>query len=170
MTASTTQELTEKTNPQFTIQRIYVKALHFDTVETPAIFEKAWKPEVNFKMEIETKALKGNFYEVVLKLQADVKVEADEAYTANVQQAGIFELANIADDQKKPLLENYCANLLYPYARELMTEISTRGTFPPLYLTPINFDALYAQHQAQQRKAEKESDIVSKTELEKAVH
>lgn len=136
--------------PEFGIQRIYVKDISFETPNTPHIFLEEWKPEMNLDLGTKTSKLEDNIHEVVLTVTVTVKVGEKVAFLAEVQQAGIFSLANFDEEQLKQMLGSFCPNIIYPYAREIVTDLVVRGGFPQLYLTPVNFDALYQQHQQSQ--------------------
>ena len=85
-------------------------------------------------------------YEVVLSVTATTKTEDKTAFIVEVQQAGLFGVKGFPEAELGPLLGAYCPNLLFPYAREVVSDLVTKGSFPQLLLTPVNFDALYAQH------------------------
>ena len=75
------------------------------------------------------------------------KLEDKTAFLVEVKQAGIFNLSGFSQQEMGKMLGAYCPNLLFPYAREVVSDLVTKGSFPQLLLTPVNFDALYAQHQ-----------------------
>lgn len=138
--------------PMFTIQRIYVKDVSFETPHAPEIFREEWKPEVNVDLQTKTNRLEDTIYEVVLHLTVTVKMGERVAFLVEVHEAGIFTLKGFAQDQLAHALGSMCPNILYPYARETISDIVIRGGFPQLLLAPVNFDALYLQHLEQQKK------------------
>ncbi len=138
--------------PQFVIQRVYVKNLSFETNNTPAIFQEEWKPELNLDLNTNHTALDDHgAFEVVLTVTATVKNTAKSqdstAFLIEVQQAGIFTITGAEDAQLDHLLGSFCPSILFPYAREAITAEVVRGSFPQLVLAPINFDAVYMQQQ-----------------------
>lgn len=135
---------------QFGIQRIYTKDVSFETPNSPSIFQSEWKPEVNLEIGTKTTKLQDDTHEVELNLTATVKSSDKTAFLVEIKQAGIFTIRNLENEQLSHLLGSFCPNILFPYAREAISSIVNRGGFPPLYLAPINFDALYAQQQSQQ--------------------
>lgn len=139
--------------PQFAVQRIYIKDLSLESPNAPAIFTKQWQPELHMDLATNTKKLDDNVHEVVLTVTATVKVEKETAFLVEVKQAGVFTLSGFDDNQVRPMLGSYCPNLLYPYARQVVTDAVMKAGFPQLYLAPVNFDALYAQHQEEVAKA-----------------
>ena len=136
---------------QFTLQRIYTKDLSFESPSTPEIFRQNWQPNVN--VDLNTKSSKideqGN-HEVVLTLTITAKVDDDTAFLVEVQQAGIFYVVGIEGEPLRQVLATVGPNILFPYARETIDSLVTKGGFPALMLAPVNFDALYRQAVAQQ--------------------
>ncbi|MEL0630209.1 protein-export chaperone SecB [Psychromonas aquatilis] len=130
---------------EFNIQRIYVKDISFECPNSPEVFKKEWAPEV--KMDIDTKSQKldEGVYEVTLSLTATASVDGDVAFLCEVQQAGIFAVSQLEGQQLAHCLNAFCPNILFPYAREAVSSLVTRGTFPQLNLAPVNFDALFQQ-------------------------
>jgi preprotein translocase subunit SecB len=141
---------------QFAIQRIFVKDISFEAPNAPAIFRKEWKPEVKLDLDTRSDKLEENTYQVILSLTVTTTVEGETAFLCEVQQAGIFSIGEIEDAQLAHMLASYCPNMLFPYAREAVSNLVNRGTFPQLNLAPVNFDALYAQY-LQKRQAEAEA-------------
>lgn len=139
--------------PEFAIQRIYVKDLSFEAPSVPAIFQQQWKPELNLQIQANTVPLENNTHEVSLALTVTVKNGENVAFLVEVKQAGIFTVKEFPEDQTHAILGSVCPSILFPYAREVVSDIVTRGGFPQLVLAPVNFDALYAQHLEQQGQA-----------------
>ncbi|MBI5447990.1 MAG: protein-export chaperone SecB [Gammaproteobacteria bacterium] len=137
--------------PEFAIQRIYIKDLSFEAPQSPEIFQKQWQPEVNLQLQTNTKSLGDDTHEVELAVTVTATSEQKTAFLVEVKQAGIFTLKNFEEAPLKVMLGSVCPGILFPYVREVVSDIVTRGTFPQLYLTPINFEALYAQHLAEQQ-------------------
>lgn len=139
---------------EFNLQRIYVKDISFETPNSPQIFTAEWDPESNLNLNSSVNLLDENTYEVVLTVTVTTKVGDKTAFLVEVQQAGIFRVSGFPDDEMGPMMGAYCPNILFPYAREVVSDLVTKGSFPQLLLTPVNFDALYAQHMAQQQAAQ----------------
>ena len=132
---------------QFGIQRIYVKDISFESPNAPQLFRGEWRPEVKLDINSTASKLEDKVNEVVLKVTVTAKVEAKIAFLVEVQQAGIFTIEAFDDKQREHVLGSFCPNILYPYAREVVSDLVSRGGYPQLYLAPINFDALFAQQQ-----------------------
>ncbi|WP_075180309.1 protein-export chaperone SecB [Neptunomonas phycophila] len=131
--------------PQFAVQRLYLKDSSLETPNSPQVFTKQWKPEVNLEMNTATNQLSEEHFEVVLTLTVTAKNDGDTAFLVEVHQGGIFLVGGMSDQDKAHALGAFCPNVLFPYAREAVDNLVTKASFPPLMLAPVNFDALYAQ-------------------------
>ena len=136
--------------PQFALQRIYLKDFSFESPRSPGVFTGQWGPNINFEVKSRSQNFQENTYEVILTLTVEAKVEEETAFLVEVQQAGIFACANMESQQLEQILSSLCPNILFPYAREAIDSIVTKGSFPPLMLAPINFDAVYAEQKRRQ--------------------
>lgn len=137
---------------QFSIQRIYTKDISFETPNTPEIFMQEWKPQVNVNLNNTVKDLGEGNLEVALTVTVTAKLEEKTAFLVEVTQAGIFLARGIPEEEMGPLLGVYCPNVLFPYVREAVSDLITRGSFPQFLLAPVNFEALYAQQMQQQQQ------------------
>lgn len=144
--------MTEQTQPQFALQRIYMKDVSFETPQGHEVFRQQWKPRVNLEMNTRNDRIDDNNFEVVLTLSVTATMEEKTAFLAEVQQGGIFFVNGIEEPQLRQVLSTVCPNILFPYAREAIDNLVVRGSFPPLMLAPVNFDALYQQALAQQEQ------------------
>jgi preprotein translocase subunit SecB len=142
---ATTGAAPEAQGPQFSLQRIYVRDLSFEAPKSPEIFRQEWTPSVELDLNTRQKPLEGDFHEVVLTLSVTVKTAGEVALIAEVEQAGIFLISGLDAAAMSHTLGAFCPNILFPYAREALDNLVTRGSFPALMLAPVNFDALYAQ-------------------------
>ncbi len=143
-----TNKISETTEnaPEFSIQRLYVKDISFEAPNSPAIFLEEWKPQMDLKLDNQASKLDEATRELVLTVTVTVKIKDQIAFLAEVKQAGIFNMKGFTEEQLQPMLGAFCPNILYPYAREAITDLVTRGGLPQLYLSPINFDALFQEH------------------------
>ncbi len=142
----------EGTTPNFEIQRIYVKDLSYEAPNTPHTFGEDWKPEVQLNLETKSTRIQENIHEVVLSVTATVTSSKKSAFLIEVHQAGVFLVDGFPSDQLHQMLGSFCPNILFPYAREVISDVVVRGGFPQLILAPVNFDALYNQHLEEQKK------------------
>lgn len=149
----------EQATPQFSIQRIYLKDLSFESPNAPTIFTKEYKPEIKLDLDNKSKQIEPGVFEVTLSVTVTATIEDQTAFLVEVQQAGIFVIGNMPEQQIAHMLGAFCPNTLFPYAREAVSNLVNRGTFPALNLSPVNFDALFAQYmqQAQQQAQEGQS-------------
>ena len=130
----------------FQLQRIYVKDLSFESPRSPEGFLKQGKPIVTLELSVSNVSIGEDIFEVTLGLTVTAKNEAEETmYLIEVQQSGVFLLRGMAEEGLLKTLGSYCPNVLFPYARETVDSIVTKGSFPPLMLSPINFDGIYAE-------------------------
>jgi preprotein translocase subunit SecB len=135
----------EQAQPQLALERIYAKDISFE-VPSAKVFTKEWQPELNINMSSSAEQIDPTHYEVVLKVSVEAKNDQETAFIAEVQQAGIFLMQNIDAEQLPQLLGAYSPSILFPYAREAISDIVTKGSFPQLLLAPINFDAAFAEN------------------------
>ena len=149
--------MTENTQErQFTIQRIYTKDISFEAPNTPEVFMQEWKPQVNVNLNNTVKDLGEGNLEVALTVTVTATVEEKTAFLVEVTQAGIFLARGIPEEEMGPLLGIYCPNMLFPYVRETVSDLITRGSFPQFLLAPVNFEMLYAQQMQQQQESKEQ--------------
>lgn len=144
-------------NGVFLIQRIYTKNISFDAPQLTDMFEKEWKPQLDINIQSSNHPLADHKHEVMLNVTVNGKLDDKIILTMGVNQSGIFTLQNFTQEQVALILGTECLKILFPYAREAMTDLSTRATLAPLYLTAINFDAVYAQQM--KKRAESETQV-----------
>lgn len=142
----------ENLQPQLGLERIYVKDLSFE-VPTAEVFTKQWEPQLDINLATTTSDLDEDHKEIVLTVSVTANNGGATAFVAEVQQAGIFLLKNIPEADLPHLLNAYCPNILFPYAREVISDIITRGSFPQLLLAPVNFEQAYLQSQQASEEA-----------------
>jgi len=134
---------------QFQIQKIYLKDVSLETPNTPDIFRDNWQPDVNVQLGNNARALAEGVHEVVTTVTVTAKLGDKTAYLVEVQQAGIFTIAGFEQRELGAMVGSYCPTILFPFAREAIADLISKAGFPPLLLAPVNFDAIYAQHQQQ---------------------
>ncbi len=137
--------------PEFAILRVYLKDASFETPNSPAAFTQEWKPEIGLQLNTSVNPLDNDLYEVVLNITATATLGEKTAFLAEIQQAGIFRMKGFEENQKGSMLGAYCPNVLFPFAREAVSDLVTKGGFPQLLLTPVNFDAIYQQKLAEKQ-------------------
>ena len=130
---------------QFSIQKIYVKDVSFEVPSAPQIFSEPGQPQLELNLNQKVGRVADGMFEVVLGVTLTCKLGDKTIYLAEIQQAGLFALAGFDDRTLDMMLGTYCPNVLFPYARQFLAELVAQGGFPPFYLQPINFEALYAE-------------------------
>jgi preprotein translocase subunit SecB len=142
----------EQNQAQLSLQRIYVKDVSFEAPGAPQIFSQQGQPNVELNLAQRVSQVGDDTFEVVLSVTATCRVEDKTAYLAEVQQAGIFGLSGFDAQGRETILSTYAPNVLFPYVRQIVSDLVQNGGFPPFFLQPINFDALYAEQM--RRRAE----------------
>jgi len=140
----------ENTGKQLVLQKIYVKDISFESPLTPDIFSKTIAPQTQLNIKSSAKEVAPDLHEVVLTLTVEAKDKDQTLFLIELQQAGIFLIQGYKTDECRTLVGSYCPGALYPFAREAVATMVSKGGFPQLLLQPINFDALYAQALKQQ--------------------
>ena len=135
--------------------RFYLRDLSFESPRPPGVFASEWKPQVQLEFNTRANRLDDSRFEVVLTLTLEAK--SGESTLLVVQQAGIFRIEGMDEDMRQQVLGVACPNVLFPYAREIVDTVVVRGTFPPVMLAAVNFDALYAEAK-KRRETEKETE------------
>jgi len=139
---------------QFVIQKLYLKDVSFESPNTPTVFaDGEWQPEVNIQLNSSNKSIGQDAYEVDLKITVTAKQNEKTAFLVELTQSGIFTVAGFEQENLRGMLAAFCPETLFPFAREAIAELVSKGGFPPLLLAPVNFNALYMQQAQQQQQA-----------------
>ncbi len=145
--------------PVFGIEKLYVKDLSVEVPHAPEIFLEREAPQVEIQLGTAGRALGEGAYEVVLTVTVTTKLEDRTVFLVEIGQAGIFRIVNVPDEQVEPLVAVACPNILFPYAREAVSDAVTRAGFAPIVLQPVNFEAMYMQRLQEQASAPTEVPI-----------
>jgi preprotein translocase subunit SecB len=151
----------QQNEKQFVVHRIYTKDVSYESPNSPDIFRQEWKPNHELNLNTKVNKLAADAFEVVLSVTVTTKLADKTALIAEVHLAGLFGVRGFPEPELSPLLGAYCPNLLFPYAREVVSDLVTKGSFPQLVLQPVNFDALFAQHQRTAGQVKGESGVVT---------
>ncbi|HEY0502529.1 MAG TPA: protein-export chaperone SecB [Lysobacter sp.] len=135
----------EAAGPAFTVEKIYVKDVSFEVPGAPGAFNEQAQPQLQMNLNQSVQRLNDSAFEVTLGITLTCNAGDKALYVAEVKQAGVFGLAGFDPATLDGMLGTHCPNVLYPYARQLISELISAGGFPPFFLQPINFDALYAE-------------------------
>ena len=130
---------------QLLLQKIYIKDLSFESPRAPNVFTQNAAPQTQLNIRSNATSIGDDTHEVTLTLTIEAKDNDNTLFLIELTQAGVFGIKGYSDEELHMLTGSYCPGSLYPFAREAIADIVTRGGFPQLLLQPINFDALYAQ-------------------------
>lgn len=132
--------MSEQQQPQLALERLYAKDISFE-VPSATVFTKTWEPELNVNLSSSAEQIDPNHFEVSLKVVVQANNQGEAAFIVDVTQSGIFLIDGVEEERLPYLLGAYCPNILFPFLREAVNDMVTKGSFPQLLLTPINFDA-----------------------------
>lgn len=130
--------------PSFVVQRLYAKDISFEAPGTPGIFTQAWEPETNIQFSSAAGRVGESVFEVVLQMTVKATLKEKVAYIAEARFAGVFQIEGVEGPALEHVLGAQCPTILFPYVRELIGDLISRGSFPQLVLQPMNFEAIYA--------------------------
>ncbi|WP_022653439.1 protein-export chaperone SecB [Aquaspirillum serpens] len=140
----------QELQPTFSIEKIYVKDLSLEIPNAPQVFLERESPEIDLQLNLGAQQLEEGIFESSITITVTAKLaDSKTMFLVEATQAGIFQIRHIPAEELDPILGVACPNILFPYLRETVSDVVNRAGFPPVLLSPINFDALYAQRVAQ---------------------
>jgi len=137
------------TGPSFTVEKLYIKDVSFEAPGTPQVFNESGQPQLQMNLNQSVQRLSDTAFEVVLGVTLTCTLGEKTAYLAEVQQAGVFGLVGFDETTLEIMLGTHCPNALYPYARQVISDLIQAGGFPPFLLQPLNFESLFAESMRQ---------------------
>lgn len=143
----------ENKQPIFNMDKIYVKDLSLEIPHAPKIFLRRDNPQIDTQLQTQAITVEEGLFEVVLMATVTARIGDTVMFLIEVKQAGIFQIRNVPADELEPILAVMCPNILFPYLREVVSDVAVRGGFAQALLNPINFDAIYQQRKQQQAQA-----------------
>jgi preprotein translocase subunit SecB len=143
----------ENTQPQFSMEKIYVKDLSLEIPHAPKIFLERANPQIDVQLHTQAGSVEEGVHEVVLMTTVTAKIGEKVMFLIEAKQAGIFRMSNVPAEELEQVLAVMCPNILFPYLREVVSDVSIRGGFAPVLMNPINFDVLYQQQKRQMHAA-----------------
>ncbi len=149
--------MSEQQAPVFAIEKIYVKDLSLEIPHAPQIFLERETPQIDIQLHTEGKPIAENVFEAVLTVTVTAKFSEKVLFLVEAAQAGIFQIQNVPESDIEPILGITCPNILFPYARETVSDVVTRAGFLPVVLSPMSFEALYQQRQQAQAGQEEKT-------------
>lgn len=153
--------MADEQQPSFQIEKLYVKDISLEIPGAPQVFMESQSPQLEIQVRNESVQFAEGLFEVVITVTVTAKSGDKTQFLAEAAQAGIFSLRNVPKADLEPLLAVACPTILYPYAREAISDLVTRGGFPPVLLAPVSFEALYAQRLQQQAAAGPRIELAS---------
>ena len=141
--------MADQQDPVFQIQRVYLKEASLEQPNSPQILLEQEQPAVDIQLGVDATPVAEGIFEVCVTATVQTKIKDKTVFLVEVKQAGIFEIRNLPPEQMGPIMGIACPQIVYPYLRGNVADIITRGGFPPVHLTEINFQAMYEQQQAQ---------------------
>lgn len=151
----TDNEQAQQQGPGFGIEKLYLKDVSVEVPNSPEIFTSRETPKISVELNNNAKPLPEGFFEVALQITVTSKIDDKTAFLIDVTQAGIFAVKNLPEESLEPILAITCPNILFPYAREAISDLITKAGFTTVLLNPINFETLYMQQKQQQAAASK---------------
>jgi preprotein translocase subunit SecB len=137
--------------PVFSIEKIYVKDLSLEVPNAPHCFLEREQAQINLQMQTGGEAVGEGIFNVVLTLTVTAKLGEKTQFLIEAAQSGIFQIRNVPQEELEPIIAVACPNILFPYARETISDAVARAGFPPVLLAPVNFEAIYRQRLEQQQ-------------------
>jgi preprotein translocase subunit SecB len=154
----------QSTQPVFSIEKVYVKDLSLEIPNAPQAFLEREAPTVDIQLHHNSTGVEEGVYQTLLTVTVTAKVGEKTLFLVEAGQAGIFVIRNVPAAELEAVLAIACPNILFPYVREVVSDTVTRAGFPPVVLSPVNFEAIYqAQRDPQPVAADAASQIIMPT-------
>ncbi|MDD5177403.1 MAG: protein-export chaperone SecB [Sterolibacterium sp.] len=152
--------MNEPQAPVFSIEKIYAKDISLEVPNAPQVFLERENPAVEVQLHSETSGLDEGMFQVLLTVTVTAKIGEKTLFLVEAGQAGIFQIRHVPEQDMEQILSIACPNILFPYARETISDLITRAGFPPVLLAPVNFEAVHQQRlMAQQQQTHPSGEI-----------
>ena len=151
----------QNNQPVFSIEKVYVKDLSLEIPNAPQVFLEQGQPQVDIQLHHNSTGVEDGVYQTVLTVTVTAKVGDKTLFLVEAAQAGIFVARNIPAPDLDPVLGIACPNILFPYVREVISDTVVRAGFPPVVLSPVNFEAIYQAQQQQQAQQPATPQIIT---------
>jgi preprotein translocase subunit SecB len=139
------EQETQQQETVFQIRRVYLKEASLEQPNSPAILLEEEQPAVDIQLGVEAEPLGGTLYEVTVRATVQTKIKDKTVFLVEAKQAGIFELDGFPEEQMGMIMGIACPQIVYPYLRSNVADITQRAGFPPVHMAEINFQAMYEQ-------------------------
>lgn len=136
--------------PIFNIEKLYVKDFSVEVPNAPQCFLEREAPEIEVQLATTGTAVGDAIFDVVLTVTVTAKVKDKALFLVEVAQAGLFHIRNVPESELEPIIAVACPNIMFPFAREVVSDAVIRAGFPPVLLAPVNFETMYRQRLEQQ--------------------
>jgi preprotein translocase subunit SecB len=143
----------ENNQPVFNIEKIYVRDISLEIPHAPQIFLERENPQIDVQLHTQADSFEKGLFEVVVTATVTSRVGDKVMFLIEVKQAGVFRISNVPGNELEQILAVMCPNILFPYLREAVSDVSVRAGFASVLLNPINFEALYQQQKLQAQVA-----------------
>ena len=153
--------MSDQQDPVFQIQRVYLKGASLEQPNSPAILLEQEQPSVDIQLGVNASPVADGIFEVTVTATVQTKIKDKTVFLIEAQQAGIFEIRNLPEEQMSQIMGIACPQIVYPYLRGNVADLIQRGGFPPVHLSEINFQAMYEAQHAQQQSGGNGSGIVT---------
>lgn len=141
--------MSEVQQPVFSVEKIYVKDLSIEVPGGPQTFMQSEQPQLEIQITHQAQRVNEVLFEATLAVTVTAKLSDKTVFLVEVSQAGVFQIRNVLEADLAPILGIACPNVLFPYARETVSDLIGRAGFPPVLLAHVNFEALFQQQMAQ---------------------
>jgi preprotein translocase subunit SecB len=141
--------------PLFNIEKLFVKDLSLEIPHSPGIFLERAQPQIDMQLSSQAYTVENGVYEVNVTVTVTAKLAERDivAFLIEAKQAGIFVIRNMPHEELEQMLAIVCPNILYPFVREVVSDMSVRAGFSAVLLNPVNFETMYQQQKLQQAGA-----------------
>jgi preprotein translocase subunit SecB len=150
--------MSEQSQQLFSVEKVYLKDLSLEIPNAPQIFGEQNSPKIDISLSNEARELDGGVFEVVLTSTVSAKLEERTVFLVEAAQAGIFQLRNVPQEKLEAVLNVICGNVLFPYLRETISNVVSRGGFPPFFMNHVSFEALYQQRLEEQQQQQQQQE------------
>jgi preprotein translocase subunit SecB len=151
----------QNNQPIFSIEKVFVKDLSLEIPNAPQVFLEREAPTVDIQLHHNSTGIEEGVYQTILTVTVTAKVNDKTMFLVEAAQAGVFVVRNIPSQELEAVLAIACPNILFPYVREVISDTVVRAGFPPVILSPVNFEAIYAQQRDSQQAASPQVQIIT---------
>lgn len=153
--------MSEQQQAVFNIEKLYVKDVSLEVPNAPKVFLEREQPQVEMELNTRGEKIDDGFYHVELKITVTAKFPTQTLFLVELSQCGVFQIRGVPEKDMEAVLSVACPNILFPYAREGVSDLTSRAGFPPVVLAPVNFEGLYMQRQQQQQNPAAANDAAT---------